>query len=194
MKKHLEFLDECSDIRVNYVKENLENYHEVAKNSMDKVGCCGGFICDASQRPASRNRSGAWLPTLQTTSILAKLDLNDPAGDQLITPRELLFSHGFPTFKKYSGSKLAALIGPKYKQFSLNTHQTTLGGGMHLAAEAAWFLYVASHTVRRDCLSIMEPHLWHSRIVFPKFHDSHDASDEQEDSDMEVVDVFDAKA
>ena len=23
MKKHLEFLDECSDIRVNYVKENL---------------------------------------------------------------------------------------------------------------------------------------------------------------------------
>ena len=107
------------------------------------------FICDVDHHCGTKGQTfGKTWPTLLTHGTI--MMLKDSLGDSKIaTGLEHFSSQGFPMFP-LTESKV-----PRCPLFnilsSLSTRQQKLlaGNSMHLCGQAAWMLYVLSHTVRR---------------------------------------------
>ncbi len=113
----------------------------------------GAFVCDLSQNPALRPRSGPWLPTLLKNSQLYSFSQR-----HLFTPLELLQAHGWPTLVQ-GGSPPASppswmhRIGHGRQNVSARAAQMMIGNGMHLHPLCAWITYCLANCVRRELIS-----------------------------------------
>jgi site-specific DNA-cytosine methylase len=118
-----------------------------------KVGLGGTFIGDLSQSP-DRPRAGAFLPAQARGSALYSL-----SKDRLLTPAEIDLSMGWPCLPLPGCESYMDLQGYSSAgcQLSFAEQRSLSGNGMVLPQVAAWWLYIFSHTVRRELLERMAP-------------------------------------
>lgn len=152
-------------------KRHYDEYMQMLEKGTCARGfLSGSFTVDLTQHP-KRASSGAFMPPLQTGSVMVNLTAPASAcsalGGHIYTANELAFSHGWPTIAYPQNAKYLPAVG-----FDLTTAAPTwskqtrlLGNGIHLPAVSAWLLYVHSNCIRRDVLNQMTiPITWSDAI------------------------------
>jgi hypothetical protein len=113
----------------------------------------GTFVCDLSQDPSFRKRSGSIFGALMRGSQYYSF-----SKQHLFTQNELMAAHGWPSLRQPCGGQAASLEPPVWMtaaahQMTLQQSKCLIGSGMHLHCLAAWMLYCLRHTVRKDLIN-----------------------------------------
>ena len=111
--------------------------------------CHDKSCCDVAQSPSSGRRCGDWLPVVATSSIMVLIDGSCQA--QLMTPAEVDFSMGWPSLQCARSFSTAT----SYDLSTLTPREQNClaGNGLHLGVLAAWFTFMAMHSIRRDVVN-----------------------------------------
>ena len=155
-KRGLHLPEKCTGVVVPAEKilapgaaEALQKYKELWMASppdSDMARCC---IVDLSQS-MERKRMSALVPTLLSSTVLYSL-----TKQRFFVKHDLEASQGFPVagsaaYERYAGC--LAVDEDSISQLPEQSQRSLLGNGMHLAAMAAWHLYIFGNIVRRDQL------------------------------------------
>ena len=107
------------------------------------------LCCDVSQNPSSRRRCGDWLPVVAKSSVMVLIDGSCQA--QLMTPAEVDFSMGWPSLP--CARSFSTATSYDLSTLTPREQNSLAGNGMHLGVLAAWFTFIAMHSIRRDVVN-----------------------------------------
>ena len=108
-------------------------------------------VVDLSQS-FERKRVGTFVPTLMKNTQLYSF-----SQDQFFTPAAVEASQGHPTWFSTDCSRYAGCIATDTSQVSDPQRWLLSGNGQHLAAIAAWHLFIFCHLVVRDVSAVGRP-------------------------------------
>ncbi|CAK0840336.1 unnamed protein product [Prorocentrum cordatum] len=116
--------------------------------------------CDLGQNwEAKRGSASPYLPSaVKNAEQVVFFGPRDKKG-RVLTPQELDFSRGWPSFINAGNRDWAAELGIAFQQnhFGLTAHRKLHGNGVSLPAWAAWYVFFMSYTVRRNVVLEFRP-------------------------------------
>lgn len=142
-----------------------------ACNEGTRCGISGALTADLSQS-VERLRTGAWMQTLTRGAIMCSVSKN-----HLFTASEIDFCMGWPTVAHESNDIYANKLGihAQCAAVGRSGRQSLAGNGMMLPQFMSFFLYAASHCVRRAELEALHMQLC---VATADEHDEDDDGDE----------------
>jgi hypothetical protein len=107
------------------------------------------YIGDISQNSEKRKRSGQILPAICTTSVFYSF-----SKDRLFLPKDVMRSQGWPA---PDGAVYGSCLPFDRSSLKLSEERALMGNGMHLAQVGMFFLYIVSHTMKREVALTLWP-------------------------------------
>lgn len=146
-----------ADVLPPYAKPFLA-WHMEQKN----IKNISNYVGDLAQDPEKRPRTTTCLPAMSRGSMM--LSLSSGSEPRIFTPRELAFAHGWPSLDFSGCREYKYLLSEKFESLPYTKACEVLGNGVHLPCMTAWFMFVASHTIRRESLLYLAPPLQMSDV------------------------------
>ena len=131
----------------------LQTYRIAVQSYRDgcRTGLAGSFNADLSQS-CERMRCGPWVPTLAKSTIMCSLSQR-----KLFTPAEVDLAMGWPSVPSHANAVYSKALGydDMFKHASVLARQHLSGNGMMIPQIMAFYMYIASHTIRKDKLQAL---------------------------------------
>lgn len=124
------------------------------------------FVVDVTSDPQVRPRMGTYIPSMVNSTRIISISADFSKADYHYTMKDLSFAMGWPEYKDVLFDQEFNRLGSNIdlNSMSIDGACGVLGQCWHLGSEESWFLYMATHMIRRELVETIFPPLVDSSI------------------------------